>query len=144
MGSKAASGAPVNCFALVNYVPGELGRFLNALRVELVGGCHAQSHVTLLPPRCLQASAAEAWATVQSVSEFLPPFTVTLDDIQIFHAGTTMVDGKLVVSGGRVLCSTGLGESVRLAQQRAYDGVRAVQFAGAQWRSDIGHRAIKH
>ncbi len=90
MGCKAASGAPVNCFALVNYVPGELGRFLNALRVELVSGCHAQSHVTLLPPRCLEASAAEAWATVQAVSESLPPFTVTLEDIQIFP-GTNVI-----------------------------------------------------
>ncbi|MBC7938278.1 MAG: phosphoribosylamine--glycine ligase, partial [Chitinophagaceae bacterium] len=41
-------------------------------------------------------------------------------------------------------CVTALGESVRLAQQRALDAVRQVRFDGAQWRSDIGHRAIKH
>jgi phosphoribosylamine--glycine ligase len=66
------------------------------------------------------------------------------DDLKVFHAGTTLDDGRLQVSGGRVLCVTALGDSVRLAQQRAYDGVRQVRFDGAQWRSDIGHRAIKH
>ena len=43
-----------------------------------------------------------------------------------------------------MLCVTALGDSVRLAQQRAYDGVRSLRFDGAQYRSDIGHRAIKH
>ncbi|MBL8359968.1 MAG: phosphoribosylamine--glycine ligase [Rubrivivax sp.] len=64
------------------------------------------------------------------------------DDCQVFHAGTAMQDGRLVTRGGRVLCVTALGESVRLAQQRAYEAVRGVQFAGAQCRSDIGHRAV--
>ncbi len=70
----------------------------------------------------------------------LPPAS---DDCQVFHAGTTLIDGRLHSSGGRVLCIAALAESVRLAQQRAYDGVKRVQLAGAQWRSDIGHRAIK-
>jgi phosphoribosylamine--glycine ligase len=66
------------------------------------------------------------------------------DDLKVFHAGTQRVDGRLVTSGGRVLCVTALGDSVKLAQQRAYEGVRAIHFDGAQWRSDIGHRAIRH
>ena len=66
------------------------------------------------------------------------------DDLKVFHAGTTRVDGPLSSSGGRVLCVTALGDSVRLAQQRAYEGVGAIRFDGAQWRSDIGHRAIRH
>ncbi len=66
------------------------------------------------------------------------------DDLKVFHAGTSRADGTLRASGGRVLCVTALGDSVRLAQQRAYDGVRQLHFDGAQWRSDIGHRAIKH
>jgi len=65
-------------------------------------------------------------------------------DLHVFHAGTAMHDGQLVASGGRVLCVTALGDSVRLAQQRALGAVRQIQFAGAQWRNDIGHRAIKH
>ena len=64
--------------------------------------------------------------------------------LQVFHAGTALIDGQLRTSGGRVLCMTALAESVRLAQQRALRAVQQVRFAGAQWRSDIGHRAIKH
>jgi phosphoribosylamine--glycine ligase len=64
-------------------------------------------------------------------------------DLHVFHAGTTLQDGQLVASGGRVLCVTALGDSVRLAQQRALSAVQHIGFAGAQWRNDIGHRAIK-
>jgi phosphoribosylamine--glycine ligase len=64
-------------------------------------------------------------------------------DLQVFHAGTAVVDGHMQVNGGRVLCVTALSDSVRLAQQRALEGVRQVQIAGAHWRNDIGHRAIK-
>ena len=70
--------------------------------------------------------------------------TVASEDLVVFHAGTALVDGRLCTSGGRVLCVTALGDSVRLAQARAYEGVRAIGFAGAQWRSDIGHRALRH
>ncbi|HEY1128340.1 MAG TPA: phosphoribosylamine--glycine ligase [Roseateles sp.] len=65
------------------------------------------------------------------------------DEAMVFHAGTAMADGHLVTSGGRVLCVTALGESVRTAAQRAYDAASGIQFAGRQYRSDIGHRAIK-
>jgi phosphoribosylamine--glycine ligase len=64
-------------------------------------------------------------------------------ELQVFHAGTTLDGGVLQASGGRVLCVTALGDSVRLAQQAALAAVRQIQFDGAQWRSDIGHRAIK-
>lgn len=65
-------------------------------------------------------------------------------EVQVFHAGTAQRDGQLLTSGGRVLCVTALGDSVRLAQQRALEAVRGIQFEGAQWRADIGHRAIRH
>ena len=65
-------------------------------------------------------------------------------DLQVFHAGTRSETGRTWVSGGRVLCVTALADSVRLAQQRALEAVRQVQFEGAHWRNDIGHRAIKH
>jgi phosphoribosylamine--glycine ligase len=65
------------------------------------------------------------------------------DDCVTFHAGTQAVDGNTVTSGGRVLCVTALGDSVRSAQRRAYDAVAQVGFEGAQYRTDIGHRAIK-
>ena len=65
------------------------------------------------------------------------------DEAMVFHAGTTASDGQLLTSGGRVLCVTALGESARTAAQRAYELAADIQFAGRQFRSDIGHRAIK-
>ncbi|HLL09484.1 MAG TPA: phosphoribosylamine--glycine ligase [Rubrivivax sp.] len=65
------------------------------------------------------------------------------DELQFFHAGTTLEDGQLRTSGGRVLCVVALADSVRLAQAKALAAVRRVRFEGAQWRNDIGHRAIK-
>ena len=65
------------------------------------------------------------------------------DDLRVFHAGTRLDDGVLRTSGGRVLAVTALGDSVRMAQTRAYDGVRQIAFDGMQFRHDIGHRAIK-
>ena len=64
------------------------------------------------------------------------------DDAMVFHAGTQMVDGKVVSNGGRVLCVTALGDSAKLAQQRAYDYLLGIQFDGMQFRHDIGWRAI--
>jgi len=63
-------------------------------------------------------------------------------DVQVFHAGTALVDDKVVVSGGRVLCVTALGDSVRQAQRAAYAAVAAIRFDGMQYRGDIGHRAL--
>ncbi len=65
-------------------------------------------------------------------------------ELQVFHAGTVLDGGTLKASGGRVLCVTALGDSVRLAQQAALAAARQIHFDGAQWRNDIGHRAIKH
>jgi phosphoribosylamine--glycine ligase len=74
------------------------------------------------------------------VIEALPADT---DDCVTFHAGTTIKDGQLITSGGRVLCVTALGDTVRAAQKRAYDAVEQVRCAGLQYRKDIGFRAIK-
>ena len=65
------------------------------------------------------------------------------EDAQVFHAGTQLVDGKVLTSGGRVLCVTALGETVKFAQQQAYKIVDAIHFDGSQNRMDIGFRAIK-
>ena len=64
-------------------------------------------------------------------------------DAVVFHAGTTPSDAGPVTSGGRVLCVTALGDSVKQAQQSAYDLLHGIHFDGAQYRRDIGHRAIK-
>ncbi|MBU9424564.1 phosphoribosylamine--glycine ligase [Burkholderia gladioli] len=59
-----------------------------------------------------------------------------------FHAGTNFDGDKLVTSGGRVLCVVGLSDSVRGAQQAAYDAINQINFEGMQYRRDIGHRAL--
>lgn len=64
-------------------------------------------------------------------------------DAVVFHAGTTLKDGVPVTSGGRVLGVTALGDSVKIAQHRAYEVLSGIRFDGAQFRRDIGHRAIK-
>ena len=65
------------------------------------------------------------------------------DDVMVFHAGTQKQDGTTVTSGGRVVCVTALGGTVKAAQQRAYEVASGIDFDGAQYRKDIGYRAIK-
>ncbi len=65
------------------------------------------------------------------------------EDQLTFHAGTKLQDGKLVTSGGRVMCVVGLSDTVRGAQQKAYDAISQIQFDGMQYRKDIGYRAVK-
>lgn len=65
------------------------------------------------------------------------------DEVHVFHAGTKVDDdGLTVVSGGRVLCVVGLGESIAKAQKTAYEAAKSVRFDGMQMRSDIGYRAV--
>jgi phosphoribosylamine--glycine ligase len=73
----------------------------------------------------------------------LPAAGAGLDAIKVFHAGTAVRGTDVVTAGGRVVCVTALGDSTRVAQQLALDAVARVSFAGAQWRSDIGQRAIR-
>jgi phosphoribosylamine--glycine ligase len=65
-----------------------------------------------------------------------------LEDAHVFHAGTSMLDGKVVTNGGRVLCVVALGDMVKLAQKRAYEFADTIKFNGCQMRRDIGYRAI--
>ncbi len=64
-------------------------------------------------------------------------------DAMVFHAGTVRQGEQTVTSGGRVLCVTALADTVKAAQVRAYEVLRGISFDGAQWRTDIGHRAVK-
>jgi phosphoribosylamine---glycine ligase len=65
------------------------------------------------------------------------------EDLMVFHAGTALQGDGLCVSGGRVLCVTALGATARAAQQRAYEGLASIRFDGVQFRTDIGHRALR-
>ncbi|MEO6921372.1 MAG: phosphoribosylamine--glycine ligase [Collimonas sp.] len=64
-------------------------------------------------------------------------------DTVTFHAGTALAGERLTTSGGRVLCVVGLGDSVKMAQKQAYSVVDLIHFDGAQFRRDIGWRALK-
>ncbi len=64
------------------------------------------------------------------------------DDFHVFHAGTLLQDDQVVTAGGRVLCVTALGDTVKMAQTRAYQAAEDIDFAGRQLRRDIGWRAI--
>ena len=64
-------------------------------------------------------------------------------DMKLFHAGTKLVDGNVVTSGGRVFCATALGSDLKEAQSKAYNLVNKVSFEGAFCRKDIGFKGIK-
>jgi phosphoribosylamine--glycine ligase len=64
-------------------------------------------------------------------------------DAMVFHAATAMQGADLVTSGGRVLCATALGDTVRQAQAHAYELVDAIHFDGMHVRRDIGYRGVK-
>jgi len=72
--------------------------------------------------------------------EGLPKST---DDSHVFHAGTRPEGRTVLTNGGRVLCVTALGDSVKMAHKRAYEVLEPIRFSGMQFRRDIGHRAIK-
>jgi phosphoribosylamine--glycine ligase len=65
-------------------------------------------------------------------------------DAMVFHAGTLIESDQLVTSGGRVLCVTVLGDTIKQAQHKAYELAKGVHFDGMQYRKDIGHRALKN
>jgi phosphoribosylamine--glycine ligase len=65
------------------------------------------------------------------------------DDCRVFHAATRLEGKSVLTNGGRVLCVTALGHSVKMARGRAYEAVERIRFEGMQYRKDIGHRALK-
>jgi phosphoribosylamine---glycine ligase len=69
---------------------------------------------------------------------------VATGNVQIYHAGTKLMDGALVSNGGRVLNITALGKTAAEAQHRAYDAISRIDWPGGFCRHDIGWRAIQH
>jgi phosphoribosylamine---glycine ligase len=67
-----------------------------------------------------------------------------LDDVQVFHAGTALQDGKLVTAGGRVLSVAAHGETLQEAVARVYDAAARISFEGMHYRKDIAHRGLRH
>ncbi|KAH8195019.1 hypothetical protein TruAng_010809 [Truncatella angustata] len=80
----------------------------------------------------------EAYAKGDEMTVQQPP-----NGINIFHAGTKLKDGKLVTAGGRVIAATATGDSLRAAVDKAYEGVKLIQFDKMYHRKDIAHRAFR-
>jgi phosphoribosylamine--glycine ligase len=87
--------------------------------------------------------AAQGYPVAPRKGDAISGLPAETEDAIVFHAGTALRDGTLVTAGGRVLCATALGVTVRAAQQRAYEALAPIRFDGMQYRNDIGHRAIR-
>jgi phosphoribosylamine--glycine ligase len=87
--------------------------------------------------------AAHGYPAAPRKGDVISGLPAETDDALVFHAGTVQQEGELLTAGGRVLCVTVLADSVRLAQQRAYEVASGIRFDGMQYRTDIGFRAIK-
>ena len=86
--------------------------------------------------------AAEGYPDAPKKGAVIGVLPAAADDLHIFHAGTVAQDDRTVVSGGRVLAVTVLGDSVRMAQKRVYEAIASIHFDGMQYRRDIGWRAL--
>ncbi|OZA21898.1 MAG: phosphoribosylamine--glycine ligase [Hydrogenophilales bacterium 17-61-9] len=86
--------------------------------------------------------AAKGYPDAPQKGAVISALPAAADDLHVFHAGTTAQDGQTVVSGGRVLAVAALGDSVRMAQARAYEAIATIHFDGMQYRRDIGWRAL--
>jgi len=87
--------------------------------------------------------AAHGYPMTPRKGDVITGLPAEADDAVVFHAGTELQDGAVRVTGGRVLCVTALADNVKLAQQRVYEVAAGIHFDGAQYRRDIGHRAVK-
>ncbi len=86
--------------------------------------------------------AAEGYPLNPRKGDQIIGLPVDREDLHVFHAGTQLLDdNKLITSGGRVLCVTVLAESIKQAQNKAYEVAQTIDFDGAQFRRDIGYRA---
>lgn len=84
MGSCSAPSEPINQYALVTYLPGELGCYLDRLRRDLVSLCNARSHISLLPPRSLETSPLQAESQIRSLSFLSQPFVIRIGKVCVF------------------------------------------------------------
>jgi len=88
----------LNSFALVSYIPEPLSQFLDHLRCELVPNCFLRAHVTILPPRPLQAPPEKAWQHIRDVAYAFDPVDVSLESVEVFPVSdviyVTIGDGK--------------------------------------------------
>jgi len=124
---------------------------LSLLETPLASVLHAcaTGRLGALPPLQWRAGSA---VTVVVAAEGYPDGPVTGDEVvvgalpdgvSVQHAGTALVGGRVVSSGGRVLAVTAVAADLATARERAYQGVAAVTLRGAHSRSDVALRAVR-
>lgn len=106
-------------------------------------GCLAQVDVRYKPgaAACVTLASQGYPGKYQTGCEVLGLDSVP-DDALVFHAGTKIVDDRVVTAGGRVLNVTGVAETLPEALARAYNAVERISFQGMQYRRDIGAHAL--
>ena len=111
---------------------------------QAVNGTLDQAEIDWDPRTSLGVVMASAnYPLTPRLGDLITGIPAAQPDCVVFHAGTALKDGALQTSGGRVLCVTALADSVRATQQRAYQAVQSINFDGAQYRTDIGWRALE-
>ncbi|MDR3703432.1 MAG: 2'-5' RNA ligase family protein [Candidatus Sulfopaludibacter sp.] len=147
----------LNVFALVVYIPGALGDFLDELRRELVPHYNPHAHVSVLPPRPLAVAWETASGQARALSESWLPFDVHLTDIQVFPVTKVIY---IEIGGGaselyRMHTAMNLTDlafqepfpyhpHVTLAQEIPHEGVTEVQdMAERRWREYQGPRVFR-
>jgi len=147
---------PINSYALVAYIPAPLGRFLDELRCEIVPACVPRAHVTILPPRPLAVTAAEAWDELSAHLRDFPAFEIECGEVEIFEATSVIY---IAVKSGRQelkrlhdLLNTGgvafdepflYHPHITVAQELASGEVlRAFETAQRRWKQYRGRRSF--
>jgi 2'-5' RNA ligase len=157
MQSDSGVGDCINSYALVSYIPGPLGLYLDRIRRELVRTCVAQSHVTILPPRSLSAFEESTKVELSQVLQDYRPFRVDLEAVQVFES--TSVIYLDISSGseelkqlhqqlneGSLACSEcyGYHPHVTLAQNFAPQELNdLMELARARWREFQNERSFE-
>jgi phosphoribosylamine--glycine ligase len=87
--------------------------------------------------------AAANYPSTPELGQEIHGLPTDTEEAMVFHAGTALRGGKVFTSGGRVLCVTALGDTVKQAQTHAYALADKLHFKGMQMRRDIGFRAVR-
>jgi 2'-5' RNA ligase len=93
MGCNNGASQPRNQYALVSYIPGPLGVFLDQLRLDLVPGCSPHAHVTVLPPRPIESSEEQAAEEMFERTDGFSDFEVELGDVEVFPVSKVIYIG---------------------------------------------------
>ncbi len=86
--------------------------------------------------------AAGGYPDAYNKGDIISGLSEATDDAKIFHAGTAEKDGNIVTNGGRVLCAVGLGDTVKAAQDKAYELTKSISWDNVYYRDDIGFKAL--